>query len=145
MPTNRFLPFRLCSPFLQTKSRSLCVWQMPGSCSGILGPDTRDSLKGSCRMGSWKGLEGAGRDWKGLAGALLSSTPSLWAQPALQPWHERSREGKLFAVNFCKHIREWCKHLICTVWDVISAGSQGKTFLSCWQSCTHVETRHPHQ
>lgn len=57
----------------------------------------------------------------------------------------QGREGKLFAVNFCKPVRELCKHLICTVWDVISAASQGKTFLSCWQLCTHVETRHSHQ
>lgn len=48
--------------------------------------------------------------------------------PLLSSKPRQGREGELSAVNLCEHIREWCKHLICTVWDVISAGSLGKTF-----------------
>lgn len=85
-----FLPFRLCSPCLQRKSRNVCVWQMPGSCSGILRPGTGASLRSSCRMGS--------AQWAGRG--TPNSNPSLCAQPALQPWRETRQGGKAFCCEF---------------------------------------------
>lgn len=50
---------------------------------------------------------------------------------------ERGRKGKLFAMHFCKHIKELCQRPVCTMWRVISAAPESKTFLCCLQLCTH--------
>lgn len=140
IPANGFSPFRLCSSFLQTKCRKLCAWQMPGSCAGILGTRCKrwpeKKLQDALPMGSaW---------WAGRGSPQFRN--SMWGSAYTAAADVRDgRKGKLFAMNIRKHIRELCWHPICTVWHVISAGSECKTFLCCLQLCTHVETRHLHQ
>lgn len=135
-----FSPFRLCSSFLQRKCRKLCAWQMSGSCSGI--------FRTRCRRWPeeqlWDDLPVGSAQWAGRGTPQFRK--SMWGPACTAATDMREgRKVKLFAMNFCKHIRELCRHPICIVWHIISAGSEDKTFLHCLQLCTHVETRHLHQ
>lgn len=113
---------------------------MPGSCAGILRARYKrrpeEQLQDDLPVGSAR--------WAGRGSPQFRN--STWGSACTAATDVREgRKGKLFALNFHKHIRELCRHPICTVWHVISAGSKCKTFLRCLRLHTHVETRHLHQ
>lgn len=102
--------------------------------------------QGQMQKMSWRAAAGWSSSARGAGRGTSQFRNSIWGSGCTAATDLREgRKGKLFAVNFCKHIRELCWHPVCTVWRVFSAGSECKTFLHSLQLCTHVETIHLHQ
>lgn len=121
--TDFFLLSGCAVPFSRRSAESLGptdAWELFWHPQGQM---IKDGLKGSCRMIC---------QWAG------SNTPqfrnNMWGSPCTAATSVREgRKGKLFAMDFCKHIRELCWHPTGPVGHVISAGCKHKTFLHCLQ------------